>query len=154
MKISKIAILVCVLTLGLDCGAAENKTMFKLFACLDWPEGMTLVFKDDSGRARYVAFGDGDKEFALEWPTGKGLLKWRDTIAIHVVPSGDGRHLMTIEYRDDRNGSIHVFEAGLIDNACLSKIRGRYGASFKFDDQAVIPGESVTNRRKFPRSIA
>jgi hypothetical protein len=104
----------------------------RLSACLEWPEGMTLVFKDDSGATRMVGFDDG--ELSLQSPTGKGLLKRRDTIAIHVVPSGNGLYMMAIEYRSDISSSIDVFEAGLIDDPCLNKIRARYAASFPFDD--------------------
>ena len=137
IKMSRILTLACLLSWCSDCSAAEDSKRFRLFACLDWPEGMTLVFKNASSATRMVSFGDAEKEFALESPTGKGLLKWRNAIAIHVVPSdsGNGLYLMAIEYRDNIGGTIEVFEAGLIDDPCLSKVRARYGASFKFDEK-------------------
>ena len=70
-------------------------------------------------------------------------MKWRDVIAIHVVParSSHGRYLMTLEFRE--YGRVRRLEAGLIDNDCLAKVRTRYGTSLKFDDKPEPEGSAI-----------
>lgn len=98
---------------------------------------VALTFKSDTGATRRVAFGDADKEFALKTATTKGLLKWSDTIAIYAVPLRD-RHeesLLVIEYRIHESTEAQLFDAGVVDAACLDVLRGRYGAFFKFESK-------------------
>src|SRR5258705_12790530 len=107
MKIVHAALVCCVLLSSGRVDAEEHPTTFRLLACKVRAEYVSLVFKDEAGHGRHIAFMDGYKEMLLESPSTKGLLKWGNTVAIHITPStsGDDHRLMAIEYRNDGDSS-------------------------------------------------
>lgn len=110
---------------------------FDLYLCDSTQESLVLVFRNGDGAARRIAFMDSYREFALKSPTTKGILKWSDTIAIHINnwPQNKNRKIIAIEYRDSDDGSIHDFEGGFIDEQCLGQIRQRYGSALNIREE-------------------
>jgi hypothetical protein len=136
MKLLKLSLAICLMSCSARAISEEARMSFEQVACQISAEAIVVTWKNPAGDTRRIAFMDQYREFALKSPDTKGLLKWSNTKAVHVASaeSTDGKRLMKIEYRYERDDSLHLFEAGLIDGPCLSSLRERYGASLKFTD--------------------
>lgn len=133
MKIIIALSVLCLLDSVPAASAENDKRTFKLFLCdVAADPSAVLVFRNEEGRARRVAFMESYKEFAITMPDSKGLLSWDKVIAVRVLPTavpGMAGH-MRIEYRQqDRTESL---ELGSIDEPCLTALKKRYGTQLNF----------------------
>jgi hypothetical protein len=135
MKVSSVVLAYCLLALFGQVRAEESAMSYRLFSCDVHSDYVSLVFRNESGHGSHIAFMDPYREIALESRSTKGLLKWSNTIAVYAAAlKSRGQSFLTIKYRNP-DDSVHVFEAGMIGNSCLSVLRNRYGSALKFIDQ-------------------
>ena len=106
---------------------------YRLTVCEDTEQYVGLRFERGTDGSRTVVFMDQDHEFAVQSPTSKGILNWSNVIDVRLMPGPDDTvKFSEIVYVDKYDKRQKTFEMGLMDDACLTKLKARYGKYLKF----------------------
>lgn len=137
MKSLKSLLAICLMSCPTMAYSEEVRMNFEQVACQVLADSSAVTWKNSAGGTRRISFLDEYREFQLQSPDTKGLLKWSNTKAVHVAQAefSDGKRLMKIEYRDEGGDTLQIFEAGLIEARCLASLREKYGKLLKFTEQ-------------------
>ena len=95
-------------------------------------DSIVLSFASESNDRRNVTFMGDSRAFAFLSSHSKGILDWRYTRVVRLTSHDKNQTLMTIEYQQESDSSLRIFEVGYLTDACSDLLTSRYGSRLNF----------------------